>query len=126
MWLPHTAKLHLSLDQHIKLEMCPEDMDAPASEMLEVGNFSTAQWKFLYPCHVNTNNCQLLLHMHWNFMKFGQYSVKANPSLYAQLHTKASTVTKFRECLSSGEGGVEQEDGRADRWTYGWMDRGKT
>ena len=54
--------------------MCPEDTDAPANEMLEVGNLLyTAQWKFLCPCHVNAYNCQLLLHMHWNFMKFGQY-----------------------------------------------------
>ena len=39
-------------------------------------------------------------------MKFGQNSANANPSLYAQLHTKAITVSKIRECLSSGIGGV--------------------
>ena len=66
----------------------------------------TAQWKFLCPCHVNAYNCQLLLHMHWNFMKFGQNSANANHSLYAQLHTKASTVSKSRQCLSSGKLGV--------------------
>ena len=39
-------------------------------------------------------------------MKFGQNSANANPSLYAQLHTKATTVSKIRECLSNGIGGV--------------------
>ena len=71
--------------------MSPEDTDAPASEMLEDGNLLyTAQWKFLCPCHVNAYNCRFLLHMHWNFMKFGQNSANANPSLYAQQHTKAT------------------------------------
>ena len=80
-------------------------MDAPASEMLEVGNLYTAQWKFLCPCHVNAYNCQLL-YMHCNFIKFGQNNANANPTLYKQLHTKASTVSKIRECLSSGIGRV--------------------
>ena len=87
--------------------MRPEDTDAPASEMLEVGNLLyTTQWKFLCPCYVNAYNCQLLLHMHWNLRKFGQNSVNENPSLYAHLHTKAIDVSKIRECLSSGIGGV--------------------
>ena len=94
-----------------KLEMCPEDTDAPASEMLEVGNLLyTAQWKFLCPCHVNAYNCQLLLHMHWNFMKFGQNSANANPSLNAQLHTKTITVSKICEYLSSGIEGVHWQE----------------
>ena len=39
-------------------------------------------------------------------MKFGQNRANANPSLYAQLQTKAITVSKILECLSSGIGGV--------------------
>ena len=89
--------------------MCPEYTDAPASEMLEVGNnlLYTARWKFLCACHVNVYNCQLLLDRHWNPMKF-EISANANPSLYAELHTKAITVSKIRECLSSGIGGVDK------------------
>ena len=61
-----------NIDKKIKLEMCPEDTHAPASEMLEVGNLLyTALWKFLCSCQVNAYNCQLLLHTHWNLaMKF--------------------------------------------------------
>ena len=55
--------------------MYPEYTDAPASEMLEV-------W-------------QLVVH---------QNSANANPSLYAQLHTKTITVSKIHECLSSSIG----------------------
>ena len=38
-------------------------------------------------------------------MKFGQNSANAS-RLYGQLHTKAITVSKIHECLSSGLGGV--------------------
>ena len=41
-------------------------------------------------------------------MKFGQNCANADPSLYAQLHTKASTVSKIHECLSHGIGGVDK------------------
>ena len=37
-------------------------------------------------------------------MKFGQNSSNANPSLYAKLHTKAITVSKICDWLSSGIG----------------------
>ena len=52
------------------------------------------------------HNCQLFLHMHRHFMKFGQKSANANPSLYAQLYTEAVTVSRIGECLSSGTEGV--------------------
>ena len=46
-----------------------------------------------------------------------QECTNANPRLYAQLHTKASPVSKFHECLSSGVGGV------ALTRIWGWKDR---
>ena len=84
--------------------MCPEDTDATASEMLDVTNLLyTAQWVEV-PVYLTCKCLQLSTPL-THALIFGQNNMNANPSLYAQLHTKAITVSMICECLSSGIGG---------------------